>query len=91
MSIAQIIADIGESPTFVAFAAHAFFAAWILDRAAAHCWIAAGVILVVAAWKEFYQDIRFERFPPQTYADGAGDFAGYVAGIAIGLTTAVLL
>lgn len=83
MKLAQAIGKIGENPTFITFQAHCWFAATVILAAGS---IRAAVAVVCAAIiKEFWFDLRFEQDPPQTIADGALDFAGYVAGAAVGV------
>jgi hypothetical protein len=48
-------------------------------------WLAAALTLAYAAVKEFYLDPLIElTTPPQTLADGANDFGGYVIGVGCG-------
>ena len=79
------IAKLGQSIQFVAFAAHCFFAAWLLKQFPQHRFILAGVIVVAAALKEFGYDAKYETDPPQTFTDDLEDFLGYLLGCVIGL------
>lgn len=87
MSLASAIAKIGESPNFIAFMAHAGWAAIAVHEAMrlTPTWLALSVPFLLAAYKEFWFDTHYETAPPQTYADGALDFAGYVTGIVLGI------
>ena len=90
--LAAFVARIGESPTFVAFMAHMWFAFGVLAILAhfgVTLWATVPVGVVLAGCKEFWFDLRYERHPPQTLADSALDFAGYMAGV--GLAVLVLL
>jgi hypothetical protein len=82
----NLFSRIAENPAFVAFNAHSGFAFICVAVATHHSVsyvVAATCVLVLAAVKEFYVDIHFEDSPPQTYADGALDFVGYAAGVAL--------
>ena len=75
---------------FVAFNAHCFFAAFVVLTALMK-WPAHPYPIIVGAGlfgavKEFYIDKHFEE--GQTFADNAEDFAGYTAGIILGVLTA---
>lgn len=85
MNIAARIGAIGESPNFVAWNAHMFAAAFVLTRFSYGYprWIACGIGLILAATKEFYFDLHYEKKPPQMFRDSALDFAGYLAGVLI--------
>lgn len=86
MSIQSEIAKIGESPEFIVAMAHMWFACsvlLILSHWGLTLWIGAPVLVAVAAWKEFYFDLRDEKFPPQTLLDSALDFSEYMAGLAL--------
>ncbi len=87
-SISSFIARIGESPSFVAFMAHSWFAFGVLAILAhfgVPLWATVPVAIALAAWKEFWFDLRYEQHPPQTLADSALDFAGYMAGVGLAL------
>lgn len=80
-----LIADVGESPNFVAAMAHFWFAWSVvitlhLSLPRVPAWSVAIAIVAVAAVKEFWFDARYERNPPQTFIDNLQDFAGYSAG-----------
>lgn len=87
MNILQRIGSIGESPNFIAWNAHMFFAAYTVSRFPKGLprYIAAGVFGVVAFIKEFWFDLRYETSPPQKIKDSALDFAGHVSGIILGV------
>ncbi len=78
MKIVSLIGIIGENPNFIAFMAHSFFAAFIFSLFPS--WTAVAVFYVIAAFKEFWYDIKYETNPSQTYADSALDFVGYLTG-----------
>jgi hypothetical protein len=80
----NLFSKVAQSPLTAAFFAHAgvaFFVMSLCSRAHYPLWVCAAAAMAAAAVKEFYIDIRWEQNPPQTYTDGAGDFAGYLAGI----------
>jgi hypothetical protein len=80
----NLFSKVAQSPYTSAFFAHAGVAYFVMSlgaRAASPLWICALIAVIAAAIKEFYVDIRWEQNPPQTYADSAGDFAGYLVGI----------
>ena len=88
MSIQSEIAKIGESPAFITAMAHAWFAYAVLATCAhfgLSFWIAVPACVIIAAWKEFYADVRFEKNPPQTLLDGLGDFSEYMGGIVLAM------
>lgn len=88
MRLSSFIASTGENEDFVAFMAHSGFAFFVLTIAAhwhAKLLVVAVVATGLAALKEFYFDVHYETTPPQTYADGALDFSGYVTGIILGV------
>ena len=88
MSIQSQIAKIGQSADFIVAMAHAWFACsmlLILSHWGLTLWIGTPVLVAVAAWKEFYFDLRDEKFPPQTVLDSALDFSEYMAGLALGV------
>jgi hypothetical protein len=81
----NLFSKVAQSPLTAAFFAHsgvAFFAMFLGSRTDIPLWHCAMAAVVAAAVKEFYIDIHFETDPPQTYADSAGDFVGYLVGIA---------
>lgn len=87
MSLSSFIASTGENENFVAFMAHSGFGFFVLTLAAhLHAPLLAVAVVAagLAALKEFWFDIHFETSPPQTYADGALDFSGYLTGIILG-------
>lgn len=91
--MASLIARLGQSPVFVAWMAHMWFAYAVIRFAAAHgmpLWAAVAWGLILAACKEFLFDIAEEHDPPQTVADGWTDFCGYASGIALA-AVAILL
>ena len=86
MSIQSEIAKIGESPEFVTAMAHAWFACsvmLILVHWGLTAWISAPLCVALAAAKEFWFDLRYEKTPPQTVWMSAADFAEYLAGIVV--------
>jgi hypothetical protein len=83
----NLFSRIAQAPEFATFMAHAGFAYFCVHQAVAHGTpmgyaMAAGAIL--AGFKEFWIDIRYEDNPPQTFEDGIEDFAGYAVGIGLG-------
>jgi hypothetical protein len=84
--VSNLFSKIAESSDFVAFNAHWGFAFFLMTAARGHLplGIVAASLIGLAAVKEFFVDVRYEDNPPQTYADGVKDFAGYVFGIALG-------
>lgn len=85
VNIGQLIGQVGENPNFIAFQAHCWFAfSCVVTATHFHVplVVAATCAAALAAVKEFWFDIRYET--AQTYTDGALDFAGYAAGIALG-------
>jgi hypothetical protein len=86
-TLSNFIASIGQNQKFILFMAHSGFAYFVVSLfSGLHQYIAAGICLVVFAAKEFWFDVKYEL--NQTIADGANDFSGYVAGIAIALLVA---
>ena len=86
MSIQSEIAKIGESPAFVTAMAHAWFACsvmLILGHWGVTAWISAPLCVALAAAKEFWFDLRYEKTPPQTAWMSTADFAEYLAGIVV--------
>lgn len=82
------ILSIGESPAFVAFNAHCWFAAVVVHlmlRFGMTTTVAVVAAVGLAAFKEFFIDLRYETSPRQTLADSEQDFYGYCAGIAAGV------
>ncbi len=87
--LTALISGIGENPTFIAFMAHSGVAATVLLLFSGwHQYAAAGVAVILAGAKEFLYDLKYETTPPQTLAMSAGDFAGYLTGIAFALFAA---
>ena len=87
MTLSSFVAKTGENPNFVAFMAHfgfGFFVMAILSRLGILVWLSAPACIIVAAVKEFWFDLRYEKTPPQTVRDSAMDFAGYLPGILVG-------
>lgn len=74
------------SVRFGMFNAHCFFAAFCVIVVASIFSASVAVLaaLVVAAGKEFWYDLKYEKYPPQTVMDSAVDFAEYCVGIALG-------
>ena len=92
MSLAKIVAALGESADFVAFQAHCWFAFALVYYTVGHgtsLWWTAGFAAVAALLKEWWFDATQEKNPPQTFADNALDSLGYLTGI--GLAIAALL
>ena len=86
MSIQSEIAKIGESPAFITAMAHAWFACsvmLILGHWGVTAWISAPLCVALAAAKEFWFDLRYEKTPPQTVWMSTADFAEYLAGIVV--------
>ncbi|MHB8414009.1 MAG: hypothetical protein ACYDB1_01245 [Acidiferrobacteraceae bacterium] len=84
--VSTFVAALGENPNFVAFMAHGFAAAYISSRFPHGLprLIASGAAVVVAAVKEFWFDLRYEKTPPQTFHDSLLDFIGYMTGLVVG-------
>jgi hypothetical protein len=83
----NLIAKIGQNPDFIAFNAHwgfAFFALTLASRLGAPLMYFSIASLALAAVKEFWFDPRYET-DQNIWPDGALDFAGYAAGIALAL------
>ncbi len=77
-----------ESPAFVAFNAHCWFAYAAVTTAGFlgfNVLTAAALVAILSAAKEFGIDLIFEHDPPQTFGDSLLDWAGYLAGVALGL------
>jgi uncharacterized protein YfiM (DUF2279 family) len=92
MSVASLIAKVGQSPNFIAFNAHwgfSFFAMTAAARAHVPLAIAGGACLAVAAVKEFWFDPRYET-DQDVWPDGAEDFGGYAAGVLLAAALAAL-
>lgn len=73
------------TPTFVAFNAHTWFAAFVVSQAIARgvpVGIAATGALALAALKEFGIDAHLES--GQTFRDNLTDWLGYAVGVGIG-------
>jgi hypothetical protein len=89
--LANLFSKIAESPILGYFAAHCFFAYFLMHvipkiphvDVTQHQLVVQLVIL--AAFKEFYIDLKYEQKPPQTFVDSLQDFVGYIAGITIGV------
>ena len=79
--MAAFIAKLGVNPYWIAANAHFWFAFSIMMLAHGNLWVL-GIVLVVAACKEFIFDARNE-IPLQTAFDNWTDFAGYAAGAVI--------
>lgn len=77
MSLSSWIASVGQNVNFISFMAHMGFSFALLIFFP-HV-LTVGIILLAAAWKEFYFDIHYEA--NQTYKDGLLDFSGYTAGV----------
>ena len=73
------ISNLGQSIQFVAFCAHLFAAAYIVDRFNNKL-LVASLITLYAAGKEFWFDAKYEKNPPQTFKDNIEDFLGYALG-----------
>lgn len=73
--MSNLLSTVGENPDFIAFNAH-LGAAFIAVSFGVPIWL----VLLLAAIKEFWLDIKYETNPPQTYLDGLLDFSGYLAG-----------
>lgn len=86
MSIQSTIAKIGESQDFVTAMAHCWFACsvvLILAHWGLTAWVSAPLCVALAAGKEFWFDLKYEKTPPQTVFMSAADFGEYLAGIAV--------
>jgi hypothetical protein len=79
MSLSSFIAKTGQNPDFVAFMAHSGFAYFVVHQG--FPWWAA---VVLAAFKEVIFDPAYE-VNQTVWPDGALDFSGYAAGIALGV------
>ena len=85
-SLAAEIAKIGESQNFVTAMAHCWFACsvvLILAHWGLTAWVSAPLCVALAAGKEFWFDLKYEKTPPQTVFMSAADFGEYLAGIAV--------
>jgi hypothetical protein len=78
------IAALGQNIQFVAFWAHFFTAAWLVEHLPHKPFVAVSIIIFAAA-KEFLFDSRYETNPPQTFMDNLQDFLGWAGGAVIGL------
>ena len=89
--IAQWIATTGLNITFRTFIAHAGFSYFVMSWAPGGWrWVATAVIVLVALWKEFWFDMKYE-VPKQSIVDGITDFTGYTTGVILGLAHAQLI
>lgn len=86
MSISTAIASVGESPNFIAFNAHCWFAFFVVVVVAEFVPLIFVLIacLIAAAIKEYWFDLKYETNPVQTVKDSTMDFLGYLSGICIG-------
>ena len=85
-SVAAEVAKIGESQTFITAMAHCWFACsvvLILAHWGLTAWVSAPLCVALAAGKEFWFDLKYEKTPPQTVFMSAADFGEYLAGIAV--------
>jgi hypothetical protein len=80
----NLISKLGQNIQFVAFCAHLFAAAFIVERFHSHKYIAMAVVIIAAALKEYLYDAREEKDPPQTLLDNTEDFIGWALGAMIG-------
>ena len=86
MSLKTLFSGVAESETFIAFNAHCWFAfAMVAIALRFHADLLAVMFIAVtlAAFKEFYIDLKYESTPPQTFADSVDDFCGYMTGLII--------
>lgn len=86
MTVQSEIAKIGESAAFVTAMAHAWFACsvmLILGHWGISVFVSAPLCVALAAAKEFWFDLRYEKTPPQTVLMSTSDFAEYLAGIVL--------
>jgi hypothetical protein len=94
VSLSKIVAGLGQSPTFVAFQAHMWFAFAVVYVPVSRWHWPLGLLIIggilAAGFKEFSFDATQEKEPPQTFEDNLTDFTGYVAGIFLA-TVALLL
>jgi hypothetical protein len=85
-AISNFIAGTGEKSTFIAAAGHSGWAFILstatIDLGAPHLPTLI-VWALIFALKEFWFDLKRERFPQQTILDSAGDYAGYLLGLAL--------
>ena len=84
--VSNFIAGTGEQPKFIAAAGHsgwAFIFSTLTIRLGAPYLPTLIVWALIFALKEFWFDLKRERFPPQTILDSAGDYAGYLLGLAL--------
>lgn len=86
----NIVAKIGQNPTFIAFNAHCWFAYAIVYTLPWHAALALGVV-AAAAVKEFWFDAHYETNPPQTAVDNLTDWLGYCFGVLLAMLAVVLL
>lgn len=85
-AVSRFIAGTGEQPAFIAAAGHSGWA-FIFTTATVH--LGAPPLPTLITWalifalKEFWFDLRSERFPPQTLLDSVDDYAGYLLGLVL--------
>ncbi len=85
-AVSNFIAGTGQQSKFVDAAAHSGWAC-ILSTATIHA--GAPCIPTLLTWalifavKEFWFDLKRERFPPQTLLDSIDDYGGYLLGLAL--------
>lgn len=88
MSLSDWIAKIGTNNYWVAANAHFWFAWALVTTFNVSFGVRITLVVVIAllaAWKEFYFDARFETAPKQTSFDNWTDWAGYTGGALLGL------
>jgi hypothetical protein len=86
-TIAAWIAKVGINPTFIAFNAHCWFAAFVVSQALArgvHWYFVVPAAVVVSGVKEYAFDAKNE-VPKQTFWDNTQDFLGYMSGVLAGI------
>jgi hypothetical protein len=94
MKLLTFLRTFQSNPWFVTLAIHAWLAYGLVFtlgvKYPSHRLLICVCGVLVAAAKEFWIDHRYE-LPPQPYANGAQDFAGYLIGGALAIIAWALL
>ena len=78
--ISAWISALGQSMQFVAWWAHVGAANLVVSHCGSHMLLAAIIVTIAGAIKEFVFDAKYETNPPQTMLDNIEDFSGWVVG-----------